>query len=427
MAKKRAGIIGGLTQLPITKITIATTPKEFMQNPPVYTRLDGIFAEHYGLVSFPKPQELITCEDVIYLGLDLCLIKQDTWKLYSFLDNQVLHDTGQANIIDTILFNDLSIVFTTQNNGYAVYWNANRTQFNTRTIQDIAGVKSLASFQGRLFALKGSFLLYSVPDFYGSLITGQDLFDYNNGAGHTVIDNPLLGFNSKMFLLVDSLLIFGDNGILVVGIRTTPNLSFSITAYPENIGRVLYVDRNYVITNLGLFQLKGFKLQPLHLTISDLLSTITGGGIGFYGARQFLFVSTQELEYSFYYLPVYQIWATYPQKLKRAWVYGTNSYGFDGSKIYKLFSGQGFYPVKASIDIKLPYHFYMHEVEVHGNFGIASVKVNNTQFMTRRAHSEYRRFYKTRPLKGMKFKLDLELEDAIIKSIAITGHAGRKT
>jgi len=426
MARRRVNTIGGLTQLPITKITIATTPKEFMQNPPVYTRLDGFFAEHYGLVSFPKPQELIACEDVIYLGLDLCLIKQGTWKLYSFLSNQVLHDTRQVDIIDAILFNDLSIVFTTQNSGHAVYWNASRTQFNTRAIQDIAGAKSLASFQGRLFALKGSFLLYSVSDFYGSLITGQDLFDYNNGAGHVVIDNPLLGFNPKMFLLVDSLLIFGDNGILAVSIRTTPNLSLSLSAYPENIGRVLYADRNYVITKLGLFQLRGFRLQPLHLTISDLLSTITGGGVGFYGSRQFLFVSTQKHEYSFYYLPVYQIWATYPQKLKRAWVYGANSYGFDGSKIYKLFAGQGFYPVRASIDIKLPHYFHIHEVEVHGNFGLASVKVNNTQFITRRAHQEYRRFYRTRPLRDMRFKLELELEDAIIRSIAITGHAGRK-
>lgn len=425
MAKKSASKIA---KLPITRLTINMTPKEFMKSPVFYTRLDGIFLEHYGIASYPKPQSLMACEKVFYVGNDLVLVKQSSWKIYSVITNSILYDTGiTSDILDAKPVNDLSLVLSTGSELNAIWWNSDRTTFNSRNVLNESGITSLAVYQGRVFALKGVMIIFSVPDFYTAVLTNADPFDYNQGAGHTFLDSAFFGFQPKMEVIGDSMVVFGSNQIAYITVRTTPNLSLQVSYYPSVHGDVIYTWQGYVITSLGLFLLKGTKLQPLHMPIASLLQNrIDGGGVGFYGTNQIWFMHLQGKEFSFVFLPVYNIWLTYPQKILYAFTFGTFTFGFDGSNLYKLFSLNQFYPFYAEIDLPLESYFLLHEVIIEGNFGLGDVYVNNERYLTRRSRQEYRRFYRTMPLKNTRFKINMTLEDAIIRRISLVGHAGRK-
>lgn len=450
---------------PVLTLSIANLPDDLLKNPVMYSRLDAIWIDHQGLVSFPKPQLIFTCNNAKYVGGDLWLIKQGTWKIASPFFGTVYYDTGVSDdAINAVLITDLDMLITSPSGSFVMSWDVSRNNFKRKSnsnLNILNEAKSLAVFQNRVFAIVGSSLLWSTASFKSDVVdtgktveitsnvfvwsrvgeNGQEIdttisnpppkiyeldpFDFNRGAGFDYY-NTAIAYNPKLFVIGDSLYLFGVGGFIVYNFKGSVNLTLSKLEYPQaGLGEILYTDREFVIASTGLFQLKGTRLQKIDFPVAFYTQTVDGAGFGLYAGKRMYFLKPQNKNYSIVFYPEIGIYATYPEAILISRVWGSHTYALIGNGLYRLFATDQFHDFLMEFDILLPQEVLVHEVILKGNFGLATVSVNDKLLQVRQATTDYRRFYSSLPIKAIRPKFSIMVKDAVIRAVEVKHHAGR--
>jgi len=237
----------------------------------------------------------------------------------------------------------------------------------------------LGFFKGRLFIGDGKILRFS-----GASITDpsfeDDPFASENGGGYLVLQHPQV---SEILYLVpyeDMLYIFTDGGLFVLTVSLASNapstfyiLDTGIRMNFKKSKPIIVFDELAVLSNLGMFWIKGLRLERFDWPIADQIGYLDfrKAGVVNYQGQKIITIPGIEGNISVGYSVEYNHFFYFPFKIING-VYNSYNTSFSfppDDYIQILFSKEEYYPFKYTSvlhDLNQPRFKFIKDLKLNG-------------------------------------------------------------